>query len=68
MLSNEYDLYGFDCTEDLEWRNYEADPDNFVMWQGMGYLYANSAETTTLRFTGELHPFASDYANVAVIS
>jgi hypothetical protein len=62
MLSNEYDLYGFDCTEDLEWRNYEADPDNFVMWQGMGYLYANS-EKTTLRFTGELHPFASDYAN-----
>ena len=65
MLTGEYDLYGFDCTEDLEWINQEADPDNFVMWQGMGYLYANSAETTTLRFTGELHPFESDFANAS---
>ena len=63
MLSNEYDLYGFDCTEELEWRNYEADAENFVMWQGMGYLYANSGEKTTLKFTGELIPFESTYAN-----
>ena len=63
MLSNEYDLYGFDCTEDLEWRNYKADPDNFFMWQGMGYLYANSGEKTTLKFTGELIPFANTLAN-----
>ena len=63
MLSNEYDLYGFDCTEELEWRNYEADAENFVMWQGMGYLYANSGEKTTLKFTGELIPFESTFAN-----
>ena len=63
MLSNEYDLYGFDCTKELEWRNYEADAENFVMWQGMGYLYANSGEKTTLKFTGELIPFESTFAN-----
>ena len=63
MLSNEYDLYGFDCTEELEWRNYEADAENFVMLQGMGYLYANSGEKTTLKFTGELIPFESTLAN-----
>ena len=62
MLTGEYDLYGFDCTEDLEWLNYEADAENFVMWQGMGYLYANSADVT-LSFTGELLPFESTYAN-----
>jgi hypothetical protein len=63
MLTNEYDLYGFDCTEELEWRNYKADADNFIMWQGMGYLYANSGEKTTLKFTGELIPFESTLAN-----
>ena len=62
MLSGDYDLYGFDCTEELEWRNYKADPDNFIMWQGMGYLYANS-EDVTLSFTGELVPFSSTFAN-----
>ena len=40
MLDNEFDLYYFDNTEDLEWRNYKANA--FVLTPGKGYLYANS--------------------------
>ena len=60
MLSNTYDLYQYDALEDLEWRNYKAEA--FNLYNGVGYLYANSADVT-LSFTGELHPFESDYAN-----
>ena len=49
MLSNAYDLYAFDQTEQLEWRNYKTT--NFDLATGMGYLYANS-NTVTLKFTG----------------
>ncbi len=40
MLDNEFDLYYFDNTEDLEWRNYKANA--FGLAPGKGYLYANS--------------------------
>ena len=61
LLDNDYDFYQFDCTEVLEWRNYKAGSFS-TMLGGMGYLYANSANTT-LCFTGTLHPFTDDRAN-----
>ena len=48
-----YDLYRFDQTEELEWRNYKQSA--FNLESGTGYLYAhNYGATTTLSFTGEL--------------
>ena len=60
MTENEYDLYYFDQTEELEWVNYKAGEGNinpgFPLEPGKGYLYANSgvdnAETVTLTFRG----------------
>ena len=53
-LANSYDLYAFDQSEALEWRNYEADPKPFSTIDNMtGYLYANSGNTT-LTFAGTL--------------
>ena len=49
-----YDLYSFDFTQDLEWRNYRAGA--FDMVNGGGYLYANK-NSVTLHFQG------SPYAN-----
>ena len=48
-----YDLYYFDQTEDLEWRNYKQG--SFFIESGKGYLYANK-ENATLKFDG------TDYA------
>ncbi len=48
-IESAYDLYRFDYTEDEEWRNYEAN--NFFLYNGIGYLYANSADLT-INFTG----------------
>ena len=48
-----YDLYYFDQTEDLEWRNYKQE--SFFIESGKGYLYANK-ENATLKFDG------TDYA------
>ena len=52
LLSNNYDLYSFNQSENLEWRNIEAGAfatiDNKT-----GYLYANSGNPT-LSFTGTL--------------
>lgn len=52
LLSNNYDLYTFNQSENLEWRNIEAGAfatiDNKT-----GYLYANSGNPT-LSFTGTL--------------
>ena len=53
MLENDYDLYDFDFTAELEWLNYEND--EFYLWKNYGYLYANS-EDVTLQFTGALTP------------
>lgn len=51
LLSNDYDLYTFDQSQDQEWRNYEAQA--FDISNKTGYLYANSANTT-LTFSGTL--------------
>lgn len=50
LLSNSYDLYWFDQTQDMEWRNYKHGG-GFNLVSGMGYLYANS-QNDTLKFTG----------------
>ena len=47
--ADDYDLYWFDQTENLEWINYKAGTFNMV--SGMGYLYANKYDVT-LTFTG----------------
>ena len=50
MLANSYDLYWFDQSQELEWRNYNQDG-GFNLEPGKGYLYANS-EDVTLIFKG----------------
>ena len=50
MLENAFDLYSFDQSEELEWRNYLTGAFNNLE-SGKGYLYANS-EDVTLTFTG----------------
>jgi len=50
FITSEYDLYAFDHDYVGEqWRNYETD--NFLLTNGMGYLYASEL-ATTLTFTG----------------
>ena len=51
LLTNNYDLYTFNQSEEMEWRNYEAQ--NFNISNKNGYLYANSG-TSTLTFAGTL--------------
>ncbi len=56
MLSNSYDLYYFDQSQDKEWINYKGDQTlgqegHFSIEPGKGYLYANS-NNVTLTFTG----------------
>ena len=48
-----YDLYRFDQSEELEWRNYEdsENTQDFMLVNGQGYLYAN-AEDVNLIFKG----------------
>jgi hypothetical protein len=50
MLNGDYDLYYFDQSEELEWRNYKAGA--FDLVPGKGYLYANREEEVTLTFIG----------------
>ena len=57
-----YDLYWFDQTESLEWRNYKRGTFNLV--SGMGYLYANK-NTVDLTFTGT--PIADDSYEVSLV-
>ena len=45
-----YDLYLFDQSENLEWRNYKVH--GFNLENGKGYLYANSDEDVSLEFAG----------------
>ena len=60
LTEGEYDFYGFDPTQELEWINYESSSshslftsDNNIegMQDGMGYLYANE-ENKVLEFIG----------------
>jgi M6 family metalloprotease-like protein len=54
LLANSYDLYIFDQSQSLEWRNYEATPKPFTTIENKkGYLYANNGNPT-LSFTGTL--------------
>ena len=49
MLDNNFDLYKFDESQELEWINYKAS--HYNLEAGKGYLYANSNDVT-LSFTG----------------
>ena len=57
MLENDFDLYYFDQSPELEWINYYGDDGNYNLVSGKGYLYANS-EDVTLTFTG--FPYSGD--------
>ena len=58
LLTNSYDLYTFDQSQDLEWRNYEAEAFSTIE-NKTGYLYANSGNLTTISFAGTLANTAS---------
>ena len=66
LLANSYDLYLFDQSEGLEWRNFEDDSHPFsTLNHKTGYLYANNGNTTlsfegTLAVTAEPTPLAYD--------
>ena len=60
LTDDDYDLYAFDATADLEWINYKSNPThisfqssngNAGLMGGEGYLYA-SKEGTTIKFVG----------------
>jgi predicted outer membrane repeat protein len=57
MTANNYDLYWFDQSERLEWRNYKQV--TFNLTNGIGYLYANNT-SRELAFSGELNPANAD--------
>ncbi len=52
MTTGDFDLYYFDESQELEWRNYEATPFNLV--PGTGYLYAKKSTTEGETFSFEL--------------
>ena len=56
FITAAYDLYAFDESEELEWRNIEAQAFTQLV-SGQGYLYASN-EDTELIFTGE--PYNGD--------
>ena len=67
MLSNTYDLYYFDQSQELEWINYKYASNNFTMLEpGKGYLYANSGDgtstVTTLTFPGSAYSGSGEVA------
>ncbi len=57
LLSGNYDLYGWDVTDTLEWTNYKDTLDGGFMLNEYhnGYLYAND-DDTELNFTGTIMP------------
>jgi beta-galactosidase len=60
MTANNYDLYWFNQSEELEWRNYKQE--TFDLTNGIGYLYANG-NSTDINFNGVLNRAT---ANVSV--
>jgi len=52
--ATEYDLYRFNQAAEMEWENYKAHTEGFVLENGKGYLYA-SKENVTLSFTGTIY-------------
>ena len=65
LLTNDYDLYKFDQSQELEWRNYKASSFSTIDHK-TGYLYANSGNPT-LVFTGTLAASAEP-TNLAYIT
>lgn len=57
MTSGNYDLYWFNQSEELEWKNYKQAP--FNLTNGTGYLYANDT-VKTLAFNGVLNRANAD--------
>ena len=59
FLANEFDLYRFNQSADLEWENWKKEGEHyhFSLESGQGYLYANS-ENVTLNFVGT--PYAGN--------
>ena len=53
LMVGDYDLYAFDQSKDLVWRNVEAQGNTIVCANQGGLLYANKANTTIV-FTGSL--------------
>ncbi len=51
LLSNSYDLYSYNQSEELEWQNYKTQ--SFHLNNKSGYLYANSGNPT-VSFSGTL--------------
>lgn len=66
LLSNSYDLYAFDQSEDLEWLNYEAGEISTIE-SAKGYLYSNSSDVT-LSFAGTLLHSGTATADVDYVS
>jgi hypothetical protein len=57
MTSGNYDLYWFDQSQELEWKNYKQVP--FNLTNGTGYLYANDT-VKELAFNGVLNRANAD--------
>lgn len=53
LMVGDYDLYAFDQSKAMEWRNVEAEGNNIVCANQGGLLYANKANTTIV-YTGSL--------------
>ena len=66
LMVGDYDLYAFDQSKAMEWRNVEDEDNNIVCANQGGLLYANKANTTIV-FTGSLTASVShdDLAYVA---
>ena len=59
LLTNEYDLYKFDNTAELEWINYKAEEFTAIEPK-VGYLYA-SGSNTVVEFAGALNGYEELY-------
>jgi hypothetical protein len=56
LIGMNFDLYRFNGST-MIWENAKANEDDFVLENGIGYLYANK-KTVSLEFTGELKPYS----------
>ena len=65
MLADNFDLYAYHESDNLEWYNYKAHSNGFVMASGSGYLYAHNPEVT-LRMGGTLN--SGDYTQTIDLS
>ena len=67
MTNGTYDLYAWDPNEQLEWRNYETQGNFTTLDAGVGYLYANNANTT-LAFAGQLNSSFTGIGNLNYVA